>query len=329
MQVCFHVGPHKTGTTSVQFLLHRLFGTDEPGGVWYPIGDALGEAYGHGGLATPFRWRSVRYNRDLGLSRLHEAHARATDARVGNLIISSENFSFANNDDLRAIRAIFGENRFRVIFTASPLAQRAVSSWSTSIQFGWRQPLSESQVVLDRYPGFAPDYFSHMIDGLEPDEAELIVSDPTAPDDQLLSDFFAACGLELPPGGLKGADAVKKNPSLGAWEAELLRHTNQLFFQRARSDPERSKDEAVFARSDYMALRRRVLQLTRSTEWTAAFPRARLELPDSYIGPLSERAAAQANELAALVDAGRLAVRGDTAVIFKGLDVTPKAGDAS
>lgn len=146
-----HIGPFKTGTTSVQRQLWQLARSHAAGGIVYPTRrrsfnqatETLGPI-----LATPppnssshlvpeyvhGLWcsRSDRFDADwLGLVRT----AHDTSAPV---VISSENLALARADAAQRIKADFRGKRLRIVATARP-----VSSWLPS----WYQQLAKAQRV--------------------------------------------------------------------------------------------------------------------------------------------------------------------------------------
>ena len=305
MKVCFHVGPHRTGTTSIQFFLRSLFGGDpKPGEPWYPSGEAIGHAGGHGPLAAPFTpWR---YAPQAGIERLEAIRKQAADAAVGNLLISSENFSFAPDQDLQKIRAVFDGDDFHLIITASSIYRRFVSLWAASTAFGLVNQIEESAGLL-KNPGLRADYFRRMVDGLSPANATLIVSDSSAEAEQLPRNFFSVCGIEWRHNDVSQEMLRKKNQSMDYFKCQLMLRLNELI---------RESGGNVYGDS-YRELRMKIAGVMRSPVWSATFgPPRPLQLPASFTPLIDEIASAAREDVKELTATGRLAIVGDADLVF-------------
>lgn len=135
-----HIGPHKTGTTSLQA---AFWGSREVlaayGVLWagkevHPMDAAIAAATG-GGIATTLKDEVLRRWRDL-LAEVDES-----DARIK--IISSEFFSEASDERIGAILDELGRDETRVVVTLRPLTRILASQWQQYMQ---NQPTA-------KYPG--------------------------------------------------------------------------------------------------------------------------------------------------------------------------------
>lgn len=317
MKVYFHVGPHKTGTSSIQHFLRRFYGAARPQSVWYPAGRYVGEAAGHGPLASRLTRKQGAYDRAGGLALLDELKAEAAGA--DKLLISSENFSFASPGDLSAIRDVFSGCEFHLLFTASPLLRRYVSAYNTLLQFGETETIEECAPIVERVPGFKADYFSATHRALRPDACHLVIGAPAAPQDQLLRDFLAACGLPWPE-GVEAEATKRRNLSLGRREAEFLRLANRLYAE----ETEEIKRGAIFAERRkarrYLAFRKMLLQVMQSPEWRMAFRAERLVAPEAAIPGLMELGRAIVADVRSMQQDGRLTATGDVDALAAGLE---------
>lgn len=129
------------------------------------------------------------------MDKLRDIRARAEGC--DSLVISSENFSYALDDDLCDIRKIFNGDEVHLIFTAAPLLKRAISLWTANVQLGSRAAITEARDSIVAHETFDTEYFDHMIGALDPACASLIVTDPKNPPEALLTNFLEVCNLSI------------------------------------------------------------------------------------------------------------------------------------
>ncbi|MEL7446591.1 MAG: hypothetical protein AAGK02_12395 [Pseudomonadota bacterium] len=314
MNVHWHVGPHKTGTTSIQYLLMKLFGSEAPQPVWYPIGQALGDAAGHGGLAAPFHPSPPSYSPEQGLKKLKSLRQLSNGCQT--LILSSENFSFASDYDISSISRTFSKDQLHLIFTVSPLVNRFASSWLSALQFGHFLPMSQSQPIFRHYPGFRPRYFSELFDAANPDQCSVVISDPTQKASCLIQTFFDACSLNLRLEDLSDTDIRKKNKSISHYEAQMLCALNRLVFEEAPPDEEKIYDGLIVGDSSYLALRRALLEFTKKREWENLFESKKINNEGAPLSELKKIAEIQWTDLRKMEDRHGINVLGDLSVAF-------------
>ena len=308
LMIYFHVGPHKTGTTSIQKFLVKHFGSHEPTTIWYPTHNTLGAARaGHGKLADFFKQSTEGYRPVRGLKRIEAILKQARDAKVEKLLISSENFTFVSDSDLRLIRDLTTDCEFNLLITASPLIKRLASIWQANVKRQHIEPIESANSLLSKYRGYGPDFVADMIDVLRPDSTTLIVSDPKAEPERLLQDFFAAAGLDWPEKST--ADDTKKlNTALDYWSAELLREANRLMYV--------ANDGIVMPDDEYREFRKKMQGLFRSDEWQAVFPKRDLQLPQESLDALRQTYSGMRADLESLQICGKLKIVGDLDVVF-------------
>ena len=80
LRLILHIGPHKTGTTSLQQALLNRYGAEEPAAIWYPIPQRPGP--GHAILAAEII--------NDGQPSLSSAIRAASQGNCDTLIVSSE-----------------------------------------------------------------------------------------------------------------------------------------------------------------------------------------------------------------------------------------------
>lgn len=334
MRVYLHVGPHKTGTTTVQKLLKAVYGSPLPrrrarrmfGGqresVWYPSKEEwLGNAgAGHGGIARCFNGRLPSYDPRRGRDELKGVVETAGAAGVEKLLISSEDFAFATDDGIGDIRAALGDAPVRLIFSASPFKRRFVSLWAASVIFGNTRPIEQSQSLLDTAPTFSAQLYRRFVEGIKPASAAMVIADPEAPGRNLLKDFFAACDLDWNDGFETRIAGLMQNPSIGANEARMISLFNEIYRKSLGEDPEKEGRPAPFAHPDYVNARLALQRLFQGAEWKAAVSRKRTEFPESLLEPVRERAKAIFAEIDDLFLGGPFDAFGDPACLMRGIE---------
>lgn len=314
VKVHLHVGMHRSGTSSVQFLLRRLFGRDIAHGNWYPVGSALGSSNGHDGLAHFFDARYGKQNCDAGLRELRGIREQAQGC--DSLIISSENFSYAKDSDLERIREIFINDDLNIVFTASPLIRRAISLWTAQIQFGGVSDIEAARASIVSHKIFDPNYINRMVEAFKPNSATLIITDHKNAPESLLQSFFDTCNLPFPKADLTKKDVAKKNRSPGLWEITMLRHFNIVFDQSRKIHGEKATKD-----TSYHQARQKLQAVFKTAEWTEAMPHMSILLPSSYVDPLSEIGSETRAKILKLVEDKKLSINGNIDILFEGLDL--------
>jgi hypothetical protein len=128
-----HIGPHKTGTTSLQSAFHARRREAAAQGVHYagPNRQPMQAAHAITGKPSPYadgktpprsRWRDL----------VREVQG-AGDKRV---VISSEGFADADDDGIRTVIEDLGGERVHVVITLRPLASILPSQWQQYVQGG-------------------------------------------------------------------------------------------------------------------------------------------------------------------------------------------------
>jgi hypothetical protein len=146
-----HIGPHKTGTTSLQSAFHVGRREAEAQGVHYagPNRQPMQAAHAITGKPSPYadgktpprsRWRDlVREVEGAGSKRV---------------VISSEGFADADDDGIRTVIADLGGERVHVVVTLRPLASIMPSQWQQYVQGGMTLAYEEwLDAMLNQPPG--------------------------------------------------------------------------------------------------------------------------------------------------------------------------------
>jgi hypothetical protein len=227
-----HIGPHKTGTTTVQgaFCLARDRLADH--GVVYASGG--GRAPMQAALAVtgkPEMWGEPPAGTRHWDALLDEV-AAAGERRV---VVSTE--FFADGDQEAAQRVVdgLGGSRAHVVVTLRPLTKILPSQWQQYLQNGLRAPYDKWLDEMFNRPPFSPPtptfWGRHRHDQLVerwaaaagPEHVTVVVVDESDP--QLLLRAFESM-VDLPEGFLVPED-TRANRSLTLGEAELVRLVNE------------------------------------------------------------------------------------------------------
>lgn len=319
MQVYFHIGPHKTGTSSIQFLLRGRYGSDTPQPVWYPQRTFLGATGGHTRIADQFRPLPHLYSPFEGLRQLEDVVDEARAAGVDKLILSSENFSFATSDDLQRIRSVFPESKFNLILAATPIVKRMRSQWSTRILNGGQTGIEDGLDLLPLLPGLQKDFYSRVISALTPSTATLLAVGPNDGPDWLLLEFLSVCGLDA--GVLSEAELAPKNTSLDYYQSQLLIRLNELYEQSAQTQPGKiDSDIPLFSQKEYRDIRIELVKVFRGKNWRLGMSTRTVDTPPSLLPALKEIADAHRASIETLVAAGHLRVVGNIGSLHAGLE---------
>ncbi|THV33577.1 hypothetical protein [Glycomyces buryatensis] len=217
-----HVGPPKTGTTSLQDALDaaderlRELGVALPGGCSNPTVAVNG---GTGVFKGP--------NYDQAWRGLVDAVKRS-ESRIQ--VISSEHFAHARADDARRIVETLGGPTVRVVITLRPLQEILPSLWQQFVQSGEADPfpiwlkrvLSDlpTDEHSDRYLTqiWQRQYIERWAAAAGPQNVTVVVVDRHRPED-LLRQFETMIGVSE---GLLTIPERRRNESLNLAEVELL-----------------------------------------------------------------------------------------------------------
>jgi hypothetical protein len=144
-----HIGPHKTGTTSLQAAFHtrrtalaanRVRYAGRNSQVVLPVMAVMGRTHMPYGPNPP----PMRYWHEL----VREVE-RATEPRV---VISSEFFSEASPADIKRIVDDFDPARVHIVVTLRPLARIVASQWQQFVQAGTQTSFDDWLVALFDHP---------------------------------------------------------------------------------------------------------------------------------------------------------------------------------
>jgi len=228
-----HIGPHKTGTTSLQSAFHACRDAVMEQGVHYagrgrhPMGAVLA-AIGHSSPRhddhTPpdtRKWERI----------LREIHT--TDAP--RVLLSSEFFADARNRSIRSVIEQVGAEQVHVVVTLRPLAKIIPSQWQQYVQSGATMPFDEWLTTIFENPETAAKFWRrHRHDRLIERWAAVVGDDRVtavvvddSDHDSVLRSFEQIMGLRT---GTLVADRSLVNRSLMRGEVEAVRAFNVEFW---------------------------------------------------------------------------------------------------
>src|SRR6266571_5082647 len=235
-----HIGPHKTGTTSVQTAFHvgrtmlRQHGVHYAGSLEQPLLAALAVA-GGGGM------RGSRPPRPEDWTELVDEVRDAGEQRV---VVSTEFLSYADEAAARRVVTEITGGPVHVVITLRPIYKIAPSQWQQYVQNWLRVPYGEWLDGMFRRPPYdepTPSFWRrHKQDemvrrwagAVGAGNLTVVVADESDPG-MLLRTFEAFVGL--PEGSLVPTKNAA-NRSLTFAEIELVRRLNVEFHKRRWPD---------------------------------------------------------------------------------------------
>lgn len=227
--VLVHIGPHKTGTTSVQSAMHIARPGLHARGVHYAGPDRHPVVAAQAAIEEP----GPGGQRSYPIARWHALLAEIARHRTELVVLSSEWFADAEPAAIRRIVHELGGDRVHVVVTVRPLVRLLSSQWQQHVAAGSTigyGPWLESVFGETETPIARAFWHRHRHDQLVDrwrtvvgaDRVTVVVVDEV---DRraILAAFEALTGLE---DGSLVAEADRANRSLTAPEAELLLATN-------------------------------------------------------------------------------------------------------
>ncbi len=224
MKVILHIGPHKTGTTSIQAFLHKNSALLYQHGFNYPQTRENGP--NHHDLVLGLRDVSQRLATTERIQRL----LKQSEAEgLHTLILSSEIF-VEYGIPIRLIRKIFMDHDLRVLAYIRRPDHQFLASY---VQLLREEDCRRTQGIDEDPPPYDCSYRTSLlkwIQQLDPREMVIAPFDPAQwKSGNLLLDFCHMIELDsLIHPELKGIEAPHKNKSLPVLLQELLRTSNSF-----------------------------------------------------------------------------------------------------
>jgi len=239
-----HVGPPKTGTTSLQRAFHSGREAVARQGVHYvgPTHQPVGPILAVTGRTNPISGKPPsRWTWRLLVNEVR----RAKEPRV---VLSSEFLADARPDAIRTIVGDLGAEQVHVVVTLRPLVRIVPSQWQQFVQSGLRQSYDDWLDVMFKGPPPTPMttfWFRHRHDQLiarwadvvGPERVTVVALDD-ADHGMILRVFEQLTGLET---GTLAADRDLTNRSMTMPEIEVVRAFNQLATAEGLSGPLQTK----------------------------------------------------------------------------------------
>jgi hypothetical protein len=225
-----HIGPPKSGTTSVQYAFHvgrtmlRQHGVHYAGSTGQPVLAALAVAGGEG----------IRGDRPAQPEDWTELVAEVRDAGDQRVVVSSEFLCYADDAAARRIVTEITGGPVHVVITLRPIYKIAPSQWQQFVQNGFGVPYDtwlDGMFRRTPYDQPTPSFWRrHKQDDLVrrwagaagPENLTVVVADESDPG-TLLRTFEGFVGL---PGGSLVPPKNAANRSLTLGEIELVRRIN-------------------------------------------------------------------------------------------------------
>jgi hypothetical protein len=250
-----HIGPHKTGTTSLQNSIRANRDEILRQGVFYgaPEGRLASNRIARSLLRLPFK----NPNEVVDYREWEDQVARVRASEAPRVIVSGEEFSFCEKREIQTLLKDLGRDRVHVVVTVRPLAKVLPSQWQLDLRGSFTSGSFDEWLRWTLKPRGArriaqligvphPFWFRHRHDELVARWAKEIGADRVSVvvvDDRdhrvLLTAFERLLGLS--GGTLQPVDG-KSNPSLSAQEIaiilrvqQLLQEKGLLFAERVRS----------------------------------------------------------------------------------------------
>lgn len=231
--ILFHIGPHKTGTTTLQAALAenrarlRRQGVVYPGDMRHEMGAAMAAAVGQVDAGKSLEAATARFHRLM-------RELRESDARLG--ILSSEFYSDAPQERIPSLLEEIGPTA-QVVVTLRPIARILASQWQQYLQNRMTYSFDEwlRAILDDPVPGeVTPSFWRRhrhdllvrrWLDVVGPERLTIVVIDERD-HGFLLRSFEQLLGVEA--GTLVPSD-LRSNRSLTWEEIELMRAFNARF----------------------------------------------------------------------------------------------------
>lgn len=131
--ILLHIGPHKTGTTSLQAALRENSAALKAHGVEYIAQDGKPAAnrVARSLLRLPFIGKEV-----VPYAEWEQFARKVNQSDAPRIILSGEEFSFCGSKEIQELARVFGRDRLHVVITIRPLARILPSHWQLDLRAG-------------------------------------------------------------------------------------------------------------------------------------------------------------------------------------------------
>jgi len=215
MELVLHIGPHKTGTTSLQQSFLERYGSDKPQKIWYPTPKKNGP--GHAELAWSF-YQNADPTSHLLLAKLLNAGLKNGCEKV---IISAEDFSHLEDSSIFLLKRHLKGISIHLVATFTPLRKRLTSTWQEMVKHGYDGTIENFLDDLKEFKQFQSNLIERGVRILMPSKTSIVHVDNSSSPRKLFHDVSACIGIEIK------TTQTSLNQSLGKIETTLLRFLNQ------------------------------------------------------------------------------------------------------
>jgi hypothetical protein len=246
--ILLHIGPHKTGTTSLQAALRESSATLRNYGVEYLAQDGKPAAnrVARSLLRLPFIRKEV-----VPYAEWEQFAQKVSQSDAPRIILSGEEFSFCGSKEIHELARVFSRDRLHVVITIRPLARILPSHWQLDLRAGattkhlddWLQeklhpsPAQRCASMLGLQKSF---WFLHRHDALYQRWAKIlsrravtvVIVDEENPNAQY--EAFEKL-LGVPSGAVRGS--TLRNSSMKELEAHTLLHVHNLLKSEGLAAP--------------------------------------------------------------------------------------------
>lgn len=232
--IVLHIGVHKTGTTSLQSRLHAAREDLESHGVTYPGPREAQHRPAMSLVHAVWSWNKRDRKAD---DEAWTEFADETRAIPGRVLISSEFFCEANDEEARIAVRTLGADRVHVVVGFRHIAELLPSSWQQYLKSGrnvgyedWLRQALEGPGSPLITPSFwkrndVPAVIGRWVELVGPERVTVVIADG---DRERLRRVITQ-RLDLPPDLLKErrpTERTRTNRSMTAEEAEFIRRVN-------------------------------------------------------------------------------------------------------
>jgi hypothetical protein len=252
--ILLHIGPHKTGTTSLQAALRENSATLKAHGVEYLAQDGKPAAnrVARSLLRLPFIGKEV-----VPYAEWEQFAHKVNQSDAPRIILSGEEFSFCGSKEIHELARTFGLDRLHVVITIRPIARVLPSQWQLDLKSGamiqsfhkWLDHVLHPSLIrrCASLLGFQhPFWFRHHHDELYKRWAEelsqskvtLVIVDDANPNAQYES-FGKLLGV---PSGVIRASSLR-NTSMKQLQADTLLQVHKILRAEGWSTPRFKREE--------------------------------------------------------------------------------------
>jgi hypothetical protein len=282
VELLIHIGPHKTGTTSLQQSLLQRYGAHKPQKIWYPTPEKNGP--GHAELAWSFYQNADPTSNQL-LAKLLDAGLKNGCEKI---IISAEDFSHLEDSSIFRLKRDLKGLVIHLLVTLTPLRKRLTSTWQEMVKHGYDGTIENFLDSLKEFKQFQADLVERWVRILMPEKTSVVHIDNSSAPEKLFKDVSACTGLEID--GTKAS----MNQSLGNIETKALRFLNHLNLTKYNH-----------------RTRKLLIRLFQSKAWRLCIPIKKIIIPKSHESLVSQLDL-NSNQSLTSIHINRIPVKKDT-----------------